>query len=214
MFRYRCPHCRQVLQALEIRAGKTTICSKCSKPLTIPADPSEWLTDRGESDATISMLKSKASPHELPVVPSSDTDQMPHQPGYLEPIFVGSPAPLPDPTAEDIHLPPLIEDEEAEEAQSQDSGLISGMGGPPETSAQPNAPPSSNPSGRVPAPPARTQPPTPTTILPPVDRANANGSAPATPPPGSGRFGRVPSESPRTQWRAHPATSVDARDRP
>jgi hypothetical protein len=48
MFRYRCPHCRQLLQALEIRAGKTTICSKCSQQLTIPADRSEWLNEQGE----------------------------------------------------------------------------------------------------------------------------------------------------------------------
>src|SRR5262249_35811840 len=37
-----------VLQALEIRAGKTTICSKCSQPLTIPSDRSQWLNERGE----------------------------------------------------------------------------------------------------------------------------------------------------------------------
>ena len=39
MFRYRCPHCSQLLQALEMRAGKTTVCSKCSQPLTIPGNP-------------------------------------------------------------------------------------------------------------------------------------------------------------------------------
>ena len=48
MFRYRCPQCAQLLQALEMRAGKTTVCSKCSRPLTIPADRGEWLDEHGE----------------------------------------------------------------------------------------------------------------------------------------------------------------------
>lgn len=48
MFRYRCPHCTKLLQAPELRAGKTTVCSKCSQPLTIPSDKSEWLNERGE----------------------------------------------------------------------------------------------------------------------------------------------------------------------
>ena len=47
MFRYRCPQCSQLLQALEMRAGKTTVCSKCSRPLTIPADRAEWLDEQG-----------------------------------------------------------------------------------------------------------------------------------------------------------------------
>ena len=48
MFRYRCPQCSVVLQALEIRAGKTTVCSKCSQPVTIPADRRHWLNEKGE----------------------------------------------------------------------------------------------------------------------------------------------------------------------
>jgi hypothetical protein len=48
MFRYRCPQCSVVLQALEIRAGKTTVCSKCSQPVTIPADRRHWLNENGE----------------------------------------------------------------------------------------------------------------------------------------------------------------------
>lgn len=48
MFRYRCPHCTKLLQAPEVRAGKTTVCSKCSQPLTIPGDKAEWLNERGE----------------------------------------------------------------------------------------------------------------------------------------------------------------------
>src|SRR4051812_37117622 len=48
MFRYRCPHCTQLLQAPDIRAGKTTVCSKCSQPLTIPGDKTRWLNEKGE----------------------------------------------------------------------------------------------------------------------------------------------------------------------
>jgi hypothetical protein len=48
MFRFRCPQCTVVLQALEIRAGKTTVCSKCSRPVTIPADRRQWLNEHGE----------------------------------------------------------------------------------------------------------------------------------------------------------------------
>ncbi len=48
MFRYRCPHCTKLLSAPEVRAGKTTVCSKCSQPLTIPRDKTEWLNERGE----------------------------------------------------------------------------------------------------------------------------------------------------------------------
>ena len=48
MFRYRCPQCSVVLQAPEIRAGKTTVCSKCSQAVTIPADQRHWLNEKGE----------------------------------------------------------------------------------------------------------------------------------------------------------------------
>lgn len=48
MFRYRCPHCSQILQSVEIRAGKLTVCSRCSQPLTIPSDRAHWLNERGE----------------------------------------------------------------------------------------------------------------------------------------------------------------------
>src|SRR3954447_10350946 len=65
MFRYRCPHCSQVLQALEIRAGKTTVCSKCSRPLTIPADRSEWLNERGEPLIKSPTVLIPAAPPEL-----------------------------------------------------------------------------------------------------------------------------------------------------
>jgi hypothetical protein len=48
MFRYRCPHCTKLLQAPEVRAGKATVCPKCSQALTIPADKADWLNERGE----------------------------------------------------------------------------------------------------------------------------------------------------------------------
>ncbi len=48
MFRYRCPQCSVVLQAPEIRAGKTTVCSKCSQAVIIPADQRHWLNEKGE----------------------------------------------------------------------------------------------------------------------------------------------------------------------
>src|SRR6185312_10962235 len=48
MFRYRCPRCSVVLQALEIRAGKNTVCSKCSRPIVIPADKAQWVNEKGD----------------------------------------------------------------------------------------------------------------------------------------------------------------------
>ncbi|HEY2909988.1 MAG TPA: HEAT repeat domain-containing protein [Gemmataceae bacterium] len=48
MFRYRCPRCSVVLQALEIRAGKNTVCSKCSRPIIIPADKAQWVNEKGD----------------------------------------------------------------------------------------------------------------------------------------------------------------------
>src|SRR6185437_14867921 len=48
MFRYRCPRCSVVLQALEMRAGKNTVCSKCSRPIVIPADKAQWVNEKGD----------------------------------------------------------------------------------------------------------------------------------------------------------------------
>src|SRR5439155_23109394 len=84
MFRYRCPHCRQVLQALEIRAGKTTICSKCSRPLTIPSDRSQWLNERGEPLAAAPTLNLGAARSGPP------QDQYDAGDDVLGAIFVGS----------------------------------------------------------------------------------------------------------------------------
>ena len=49
---YRCPQCAQLLQALEMRAGKTTVCSKCSRPLTTSVSFVNW--DRGSRRPAIS----------------------------------------------------------------------------------------------------------------------------------------------------------------
>lgn len=47
MFRYRCPNaaCGRVLSAPPIRAGRPSVCPGCARPLTIPADPRDWLPD-------------------------------------------------------------------------------------------------------------------------------------------------------------------------
>src|SRR5688572_25563966 len=82
MFRYRCPQCTVVLQALEIRAGKTTVCSKCSQPVTIPADRRHWLNEKGEPLV--------ASP--TMVIPSSGSG--------LTPAPAPRPEPEPDPFPE------------------------------------------------------------------------------------------------------------------
>jgi hypothetical protein len=48
MLRYRCPHCSQILQAHELRAGKKSVCNACLKSHMIPADRAAWLTETGE----------------------------------------------------------------------------------------------------------------------------------------------------------------------
>src|SRR5262249_50761429 len=72
MFRYRCPHCSQLLQALEIRAGKTTVCSKCSRPLTIPADKAQWLNERGEALLAAPTVVVPGGPPEVGAEPDAD----------------------------------------------------------------------------------------------------------------------------------------------
>lgn len=102
MFRYRCPHCRQLLQALEIRAGKTTVCSKCSQPLTIPADKAEWLNERGEpllKSPTMLLGSAAANPQ-----PEAAPADIPDDNDVLGAIFVGTEPLATIPTATD--LPP------------------------------------------------------------------------------------------------------------
>lgn len=85
MFRYRCPHCGHVLQSLEIRAGKTTVCAKCSQPLAIPADRSEWLNERGEPLLASPTVRIPAVPAELTVAPGEN----PADADVLGAIFIG-----------------------------------------------------------------------------------------------------------------------------
>src|SRR5262245_26152746 len=48
MLRYRCPHCSHLLQAHELRAGKTSVCNACLASHIIPADRTQWLNEAGE----------------------------------------------------------------------------------------------------------------------------------------------------------------------
>lgn len=79
MFRYRCPKCRQTLQAPEIRAGKATVCPKCSSKITIPADPAQWLTDAPQPATT----EAKSKPEPVGATRQSDFGDV------MAPIHVG-----------------------------------------------------------------------------------------------------------------------------
>ena len=86
MFRYRCPHCSQLLQSVEMRAGKLTVCSRCSQPLTIPADKTQWLNERGEPlMASPTVLIPGAPPEVVAGTPSADPET-----DVLGAIFVGA----------------------------------------------------------------------------------------------------------------------------
>ena len=91
MFRYRCPHCRQLLQALEIRAGKVTVCSKCSKSLTIPKERTEWLNERGDPLLASPTVLIPAPP-EVNVSEKADSDSLDidADADVLGAIFVGA----------------------------------------------------------------------------------------------------------------------------
>jgi hypothetical protein len=102
MFRYRCPHCRQVLMALEMRAGKTTICPKCSRALTIPADRSEWLNERGEPlPASPTVVISTAPPEVRDTLDDEDDPDA----DVLGAIGVEIPVPT-DPTSLNLNFDP------------------------------------------------------------------------------------------------------------
>lgn len=176
MFRYRCPHCSQVLQALEIRAGKTTICSKCSQPLTIPADRTKWLNERGEPLAaapTLNLANGPAARGSSAADPDAGDD-------VLGAIFVGSdavptgltahdprppaPAPIPGPRTGRIPFP-------LPDAPRSAAWLI-----PPARADEPRltAPP---PADATPAPVARVE-------KPPEPPPPAPEPEPAPPAPG------------------------------
>lgn len=79
MFRYRCPKCSVVLQSPELRAGKTTVCSNCSQPLTIPADRRMWLNEKGEpliaSPTMVIASASGTTPPPLLRVPAAEIER-------------------------------------------------------------------------------------------------------------------------------------------
>lgn len=105
MFRYRCPHCTKLLQAPEIRAGKTTVCSKCSQPLTIPASKEEWLNERGEPLLTSPTVVIKTppplsmTPHDTEPEPQAEPDT-----DVLGAIFIGAVHPHHSPPTADFDL--------------------------------------------------------------------------------------------------------------
>src|SRR5262249_55012772 len=104
MFRYRCPHCGQILQALEMRAGKHTVCSKCSRPLTIPADESQWLNERGEALLASPTVLIPAARPEVTVSPSESDVGDDADADVLGSIFVEAAPPSGPPASADLHL--------------------------------------------------------------------------------------------------------------
>src|SRR5262245_9214163 len=181
MFRYRCPHCRQVLQALEIRAGKTTICSKCSRPLTIPADRSQWLNERGDPLAASPTLNlsSGAAGRSVPADEHDGDD-------VLGAIFVGADATQTGLTARD--LPP------ARAAQ-------------PAAAAPPNLPPR---PGRTPSP-APHAPRSAAWLLPPPRPEDARITPPPAPAPEPERPPARPAEPEETVRPTEPEETLVAR---
>ena len=194
MFRYRCPHCTKLLQAPELRAGKTTVCSKCSQPLTIPADKADWLNERGEP-----LL---ASPTVVIRIPPPD-----------------EPAPPPTPKAEadnDV-LGALVAGELTPTARSPDfdldvtsppgmSSALNALLGKPDTDLP--AAPESIVQPMPPAEPTPVEPPpAPEPVAPPVAAALPPEPEP-TPPPERPRNPTPPPRAlPRraTVWGDSPA---------
>lgn len=189
MFRYRCPHCRQILQALEIRAGKNTICSKCSRPLTIPSDRTHWLNERGEPLAAAPTLNLAAGGNR-----SAPADEYDAGDDVLGAIFVGSDASPSGATAKDP--PPVFTNRPQQPAAELPPNYPPRTGRipfplpdtprstawliPPSRAEEPRvAPPPSNPElTRTPAPAPR---PEPKAEEPPAEVART--AEPPTPPP-------------------------------
>ena len=168
MFRYRCPQCGQLLQALEMRAGKTTVCSKCSRPLTIPADRAEWLDEHGEP------LQGSAPASGVSLSPSS---------GVLTADLLRKTAHLPafNPLDElDIHAPIVLGDDDPDAVNLTPPALV-----PPPPPPQPLAPPPPRKVYEATPTPAKlpTLGPTPTPAkLPPAPPAPAPAPAAEVPP--------------------------------
>jgi len=166
MFRYRCPQCSVVLQAPEIRAGKTTVCSKCSRPLTIPADPHLWLNEKGEpllASPTMVVPSSEPAPQRLPQEPEPDVepdnDMVSAEPPLPRedeaPAPVEPPRPVAPAFSRSLPLPDEPDDGRVE--------LYPTPLPPPPVAETPRPPatPPPKPLPRHPAPPPQTPSPTP-----------------------------------------------------
>lgn len=108
MFRYRCPNaaCGRVLSAPPIRAGRPSVCPGCARPLTIPADPRDWLPDASAPEpvaAAAPTVARVAAPPDL--FPPSD-------PGFdlFAPIPADAPAGYQDPAPTPPPWAPLPEE--------------------------------------------------------------------------------------------------------
>ncbi len=172
MFRYRCPHCTKLLQAPELRAGKTTVCSKCSQPLTIPADKTEWLNERGEPLLASPTVVIRIPPPGIELPPptpkaEADNDVL----GALATGELTPTAPSPDFDL-DVASPPGM------------SSALNALLGKPDTDL-PAAPESIvQPMPPVePVPVELPPPPAPEPVAPPVAAALPPELAPTPPPP-------------------------------
>lgn len=204
MFRYRCPHCTKLLSAPEIRAGKTTVCSKCSQPLTIPGDKTEWLNERGEpllASPTVVIrtpppLGEPAAPPPAPRV-EADNDVL----GALVAGGLLTPAspPASDNFDLDVAAPPGM------------SSALNALLGRPDSdlTEQPPAPV----SVVMPAPPPEPTPPEPP---PPIVVAAVPPHEPTPPPPERTRFPTPPPRAlpRRASVMAEPAVAARSAPRP
>lgn len=204
MFRYRCPHCTKLLSAPEIRAGKTTVCSKCSQPLTIPGDKTEWLNERGEpllASPTV-VIRTPApvgDPAPPPPTPRGEADN-----DVLGALVAGDlltpvSAPQTDNFDLDVAAPP-----------GMSSALNALLGTPDPAFAEPPPAPA---SVVMPAPPPEPTPPEPP---PPVVVAAAAPPEPTPPPPERTRFPTPPPRAlpRRASVMAEPAVAARPAARP
>ena len=98
MFRYRCPNaaCGRVLQAPPVRAGRPSVCPGCARPLTIPADPKDWLPEAAEPAPAPALTVAAADPASAPdLFPPSEPDLDLFAPVSAEPARAASPTPPP-----------------------------------------------------------------------------------------------------------------------
>ena len=104
MFRYRCPNaaCGRTLSAPPIRAGRPSVCPGCARPLTIPADPKDWLPDgpaAGPAAAAAPAVAVAATPPELFPPSEPDLDLFAPIVTEAEQATARMPAPTPPPWA-------------------------------------------------------------------------------------------------------------------